>query len=155
MMEQTLIILKPDAINRSIVGEVIHRFERKGLKIIGLKLVHLDDKMLNIHYAHHKGKPFFESYKRFMKSAPATLIVLEGKNAIEVARMMTGPTYGHEAPPGTIRGDYSLSAAQNIVHASDSIENAQEEITRFFKPAELFDWQRVDLEYLYAEDERT
>lgn len=155
MMERTLIILKPDAINRSIIGEVIYRFERKGLKIAGLKLVHLDDKMLDIHYAHHKGKPFFESYKEFMKSAPSTLIVLEGKNAVDVARMMVGPTYGHEAPPGTIRGDYSLSAAQNIVHASDSAESAGEEITRFFKPAELFDWQRVDLEYLYAEDERT
>ncbi len=155
MMERTLIILKPDAINRSIVGDVILRFERKGLKIVGLKLVHLDDKMLDIHYAHHKGKPFFDSYKQFMKSAPSTIVVIEGKNAIEVVRMMVGPTYGHEAPPGTIRGDYSLSAAQNIIHASDSTENAQEEITRFFKPSELFDWQRVDLEYLYAEDERT
>lgn len=154
-MERTLVILKPDAINRSIVGEVIHRFERKGLKIAGLKLVHLDDKTLDEHYAHHKGKPFFESYKKFMKSAPSTLVVLEGKSAVEVARTMSGPTYGHEAPPGTIRGDYSLSSAQNIVHASDSSETAEDEIKRFFKPSELFDWRRVDLEFLYSEDERS
>lgn len=154
-MERTLVILKPDAINRAIVGEVIHRFERKGLKITGLKLVHLDDKTLDIHYAHHKGKPFFESYKTFMKSAPSTLVVLEGKNAVEVVRIMAGPTYGHEAPQGTIRGDYALSSAQNIVHASDSVETAEQEIKRFFKPSELFEWQRVDLEYLYAENERS
>lgn len=154
-MEKTLVILKPDAINRAIIGEVIHRFERKGLKVVGLKLVHLDDRMLEEHYAHHKGKPFFESYKQFMKSAPSTLVVLEGNNAVEVVRLMAGPTYGHEAPPGTIRGDYSLSAAQNIVHASDSVETAQQEIKRLFKPSELFDWQRVDLEFLYSEDERS
>ncbi len=153
-MERTLVMLKPDAINRSIVGEVLHRFERKGLKLVGLKLMHLDDELLDIHYGHHKGKPFFDAYKIFMKSAPATLMVLEGKKAIDVVRMMAGPTYGFEAPSGTIRGDYSLSAAQNIIHASDSSEKAEEEIKRFFKPSELFEWQKVDLEYLYAKDER-
>lgn len=153
-MEHTLVMLKPDAINRAIVGELIHRFERKGLKIVGLKFIHLDDKTLDVHYAHHKGKAFFEELKRFMKSAPSAVVVLEGKNAVEVVRIMAGQTYGYEATPGTIRGDYSLSGAANIIHASDSAESADIEIKRFFKPAELFDWNRVDIDYLYTSDER-
>jgi len=153
-MEQTLIIIKPDGVNRGIIGEVVHRFERKGLKIVGIKMDHLKDEILDIHYGHHKDKPFFTMLKNFMKSAPALLVVLEGNNAVEVVRMMAGATTGYEAAPGTIRGDYSMSHQHNIIHASDSVENAQKEISRFFPKDEVFPYKRIDWEVVYAEDER-
>lgn len=153
-MEKTLVIMKPDAVNRGIVGEVLHRFERKGLKIVGMKMTHLKDEILDVHYAHHKDKPFFERIKNFMKSAPSLLIVLEGNDAIEVVRKMAGPTKGSEALPGTIRGDYSMSTQNNIVHASDSKKTAEEEIWRFFNEDEIFPYQRIDWEMVYSVDER-
>lgn len=153
-MEQTLVIVKPDGVNRGIVGEVVHRFERKGLKIVGMKMMHLSDELLDTHYEHHKGKPFFQKLKDFMKSAPSLLLVLEGNNVIEVVRMMAGPTRGYEAGPGTIRGDYSISQQHNIVHASDAPETAEKEIKRFFKEGEIFSYKRIDWEMVYAVDER-
>jgi len=153
-MERTLVIIKPDGINRSIAGEIIHRFERKGLKIVGLKMMHLSDELLDEHYEHHKGKPFFQKLKDFMKSAPALLVVLEGNNAVEVVRIMAGPTRGYEALPGTIRGDYSISQQHNIVHASDAPETAEKEIKRFFADEEIFPYKRIDWEMVYAVDER-
>lgn len=154
MKERTLIIIKPDAVNRTIVGEIIHKFEAKGLKIAGMKMVHLDEKILGEHYAHHRGKPFYNSLIRFMMHCPSLLMILEGNNVVEVARKMAGETHGAKALPGTIRGDYSLSGQCNVVHASDSIETAKKEIKRFFKDDEVFDYSRVDTEVIYSEEER-
>ena len=153
-MEQTLVMIKPDALQRNLLGEIIKRFEQKGLKIVGLKMVRLDDVLLEEHYAHHKDKPFFESLKKFMKSAPVVVMVLEGLEAVRVVRQLCGRTSGREADVGTIRGDFSMSQQANIVHASDSLEMARREIARFFKPEELFDYQKIDFYHLYAEDER-
>lgn len=151
--EQTLIIIKPDAIHRNLLGEIISRFEKKGLKIIGLKMAKLDDPIIEEHYFHHKDKPFFPGIKKFMQSSPVTIMVLEGFNAISATRLIVGPTRGYEADAGSIRGDFSLSAQSNIVHASDSQTSAQEEIKRFFKDEELFHYTKAEFPYLYADDE--
>ncbi|PIY60493.1 nucleoside-diphosphate kinase [Candidatus Woesearchaeota archaeon CG_4_10_14_0_8_um_filter_47_5] len=153
-MEQTLIILKPDALNRGLVGEIIHRFEAKGLKIIGMKMVHLDDALLERHYAHHVAKPFYPFLRDFMKRAPSIVLVLEGQEAVAVVRSMAGETHGVRAIPGTIRGDYSLSQQANVVHASDTRENAKKEIERFFADEELYTYQKIDSDIIYSEDER-
>jgi len=152
-LERTLVIVKPDAVNRGLIGEIIHRFERKGLKIIGLKMVHLKDEVLHEHYAHHRGKPFFKDLVDFMKLSPTILIVLEGNEAVSVVRKITGPTFGVEAPPGTIRGDFAISISHNVVHASDSPETAKKEIKRFFKKRELFPYERIDWNILYSKED--
>jgi nucleoside-diphosphate kinase len=153
-MERTLVIFKPDALNRALVGEILHIFERKGLKIVGMKMTHLSDDLLDEHYSHLKNKPFFPRIKKFMKSAPSILCVLEGNNAVTVVRSVCGVTRGYEAAPGTIRGDYSLSGQCNVVHASDSLVAADIEIARFFKDEELFDYEKIDFNFIYAEDEK-
>ncbi|MFH1662158.1 MAG: nucleoside-diphosphate kinase [Candidatus Falkowbacteria bacterium] len=152
--EKTLIIIKPDALNRSLVGEIIHRFEKKGLKIVGTKMIQLNDEILKEHYSHLADKPFFPRIAEFMKKWPVIAMVLEGLEAVDSVRLITGDTLGRKADAGTIRGDLSMSVQANIVHASDSVENAQKEIKRFFKDDELFSWERIDLEVIYAEDER-
>lgn len=152
--EKILIILKPDALQRNLLGKIIHRFERKGLKIVGMKMVRLDDKILEEHYSHHKDKPFFRALANFMESAPVILIALSGMNAINATRIIVGPTKGYEADAGSIRGDLSISGQANIVHASDSAESAEIEIKRFFKPEELFEYKKVDFEFVYGEEER-
>ena len=131
--ERTLIIVKPDGLQRNLVGEIVHRFERKGLKIIGMKMMELGDAIIEEHYAHHKEKPFFPTIKNFMKSAPVVVMALSGINAISAVRLIVGPTRGYEADAGSIRGDFSVSSQSNIVHASDSKESAEAEIKRFFK----------------------
>ena len=153
-MERTLLIFKPDALNRALVGEILHRFERKGLKIVGMKMMYLSDDLLDEHYSHLKDKPFFPRIKKFMKSAPSILCVLEGNNVITVVRNLVGVTRGYEASSGTIRGDYSLSGQCNVVHASDSLVASDIEIARFFKDNELFNYEKVDLNFVYAEDEK-
>jgi nucleoside-diphosphate kinase len=153
-MERTLIIIKPDAINRGLIGEVIHRFERKGLKIVGMKMVHLSEKILEEHYSHLVSKPFFLSIKKFMRSAPSVLMVLEGRKVVDVVRKMAGVTEGTEALPGTIRGDFSLSLQNTIIHASDSVETAKKEIKRFFADSELFEYTKVDSEMIYSDSEK-
>lgn len=150
--EQTLIILKPDALQRNLLGEIIHRFERKGLKVVGLKMMKLEDALIEEHYAHHKEKPFFPTIKKFMQSAPVVVAVLSGINAISATRLIVGPTKGYEADAGSIRGDFSISSQSNIVHASDSKESAEQEIKRFFKDDELFDYQRNDFNFVYSEE---
>ncbi len=152
--EETLVIIKPEGLQRNLLGEIISRFERKGLKIIGLKMVHLGDVILNDHYFHHKDKPFFDSLKEYMKSSPVIVMVLSGLKAVSAVRLIVGPTKSYEADAGTIRGDLSLSTQTNIVHASDSVENAQIEIKRFFGEEELFEYRKIDMEYVYGEDER-
>ena len=153
-MEKTLIMIKPDAINRSLVGEVLHRFERKGFKIVGMKMTMLKDKELEEHYAHLKDQPFFGRLVEFMKKTPTLLMVLEGGNVVDVCRKLAGPTYGVEAPAGTIRGDFSLSRQNTIIHASENKELAEKEIKMFFKPAEIFEYDKIDFEMIYSEEER-
>jgi len=152
--ERTLIIIKPDALQRNLLGEIINRFERKGLKIVGLKMTSIDDLKIEEHYSHHKDKPFFESLKRYMQSSPAVVMVLAGKNAVSATRLIVGPTKGYEADAGSIRGDFSMSNQCNIVHASESPEIAETEIYRFFNENELFEYKKIDFEFIYGEDER-
>jgi len=152
--ERTLIIIKPDALNRSLVGEIITRFEKKGLKMVGMKMIQLTDELLREHYSHLADKPFFPRIAEFMKGWPVVVLALEGLESVSSVRLLTGDTLGREADAGTIRGDLSMSIQANIVHASDSVENAKEELKRFFKEEELYNWERADLELVYAEDER-
>ena len=153
-MQRTVVLLKPDALQRGLVGEIIHRFERKGLKLVALKMMAVSDAILEEHYAHHKDKPFFEGLKKFMASAPVVCILVEGIDSIAVARKMAGATNSREAELGSIRGDFSMSTSANIIHVSDSEKSAKEEETRFFKGDEVFDWQSAVSEYLYAEEEK-
>ena len=152
-MQRTVVLLKPDALQRGLVGEIIHRFERKGLKLVALKMTKVSEAIIEEHYAHHKDKPFFAGLKKFMMSAPLVCLVLEGKDAIAVVRKMAGVTNGREAEYGTIRGDFSISQSNNIAHVSDSEEAAKEELHRFFTDADIHDWDRTILPYLYGEDE--
>lgn len=153
-MQRTVVLLKPDTLQRGLVGEIIHRFERKGLKIVGLKMMSVSDAILEEHYAHHKDKPFFEGLKKFMSSAPIVCMVLEGIDSINVVRKMAGSTNAREAELGSIRGDFAMSTSANIIHVSDSQKAAREEEARFFEKDEIFDWENVAEPYLYAEDEK-
>lgn len=152
-LEKTLVILKPSAVQRGLIGEILHRFERKGLRLAGIKMMQLDDKILNEHYAHLAGKPFFQRIKDSMMASPVIACCYEGVDAVQDVRSMTGATNGRLAVPGTIRGDYSVSAQENIVHTSDSPENAKEELARFFSPEEIFDYRQSTLPYLNYADE--
>lgn len=150
--EKTLIILKPDAIHRGLVGQVITRLEQKGLKIVGMKMVQLEDALIDAHYAHIKDKPFFVGIKKYMKAAPVVVMALSGINAVSATRLIVGPTKGFEAAAGTIRGDFSLSMQSNLVHASDGVEAGIEEVERFFAPAEIVEYKRNDFDYIYADE---
>lgn len=141
-LERTVVLVKPDAVQRGMIGEIIHRFERKGLHLVGLKMMRLDDATVEQHYAHHLDKPFFAGLKAFMQSSPIIAMVWQGPQAIAVVRTLVGPTKGHEAAPGTIRGDFTIEASHNAIHASDASETAAAEIERFFTPAELFDYAK-------------
>ena len=152
-IEKTLVIIKPDAFQRGLLGEIIDRFEQKGLKLIGLKMTQLKDEILDKHYAEHKGKHFFERLKDFMKKMPVVIIVWEGLEAVRVVRTLCGSTDGKDASPGTIRGDYSMSTSANVVHASADKKAGQKEIGLFFKKTELFDYKKPDLDFYYADDE--
>lgn len=143
-MQQTLILLKPDCIHRRLIGTVLHRFEQKGLRLVALKLVQPSRALAEQHYAVHKGKPFYESLLQFLTSGPTVALVWEGREAIAVARNLIGATDGTKAPPGTIRGDFALVVQNNLVHGSDSPENAAAEIALWFKPDELVSYQPVD-----------
>lgn len=152
-MERTLVLLKPCIVARNMMGEIITRFERRGLRVVGMKMMQLDDEILDVHYAHLKEKPFFPSLKASMTFTPVVALCLEGVEAIRVVRGMAGATNGRNAAPGTIRGDYSMSNQQNVVHASDGPHTAFDEINRFFKPDEVFDFGAINLDRLYAPDE--
>lgn len=142
-MERTLIIFKPDAVHRQLVGRILARFEDKGLRIAGLKLQQSPKSQVERHYAVHKERPFYNDLVTFMTSGPVVVGVLEGPNAIDVVRKLLGATHGGKAEPGTIRGDYGLDQQYNLVHASDGPETAKTEIELFFKPEELVSYQRV------------
>jgi nucleoside-diphosphate kinase len=156
-VERTLVLLKPDAVQRGLVGEIVARFERKGLKLVGMKLRRFDEALLKKHYAAHAGKGFFEGLVRFMGSSPVVAIALEGKNAIAVTRNLMGKTNGAEAAPGTIRGDFGMSVSFNLVHGSDGPESAATELGLFFPGAdELVSWTPSGERWVYdVEGEKT
>ncbi|MFH1789681.1 MAG: nucleoside-diphosphate kinase [bacterium] len=149
-MERTLIIIKPDALQRNLVGEIIQRFEKKGLKIVGMKMAMLDDLKLDEHYIHHKDKPFFADLKDYMKISPVILLVLEGEKVVEAVRIIVGSTKGVEADAGTIRGDLSMTN-RNLVHASDTLKTAEQEIARFFDDNELFGYKKIDGDMVFKD----
>ncbi len=142
MVERTLILLKPDAVQRGLIGAIISRIERRGLKIVGLKMMRVTPELAERHYGEHKGKPFYEPLVRFITSAPIVAMVVEGPQAIAVMRAMMGKTDSKQAEPGTIRGDFGLSNRHNLMHGSDSPESATREIALFFTPEELHAYAR-------------
>jgi nucleoside-diphosphate kinase len=143
-MERTLILLKPDCVQRRLAGEVLGRFERKGLRLAALKLVQADRPLAERHYAVHKGKPFYDSLLAFLTSGPTVAAVLEGREAVAVVRGLMGVTDGAKAVPGTIRGDFGITVQNNLIHGSDSPANAEAEIDLWFRPDELVDWAPAD-----------
>jgi len=148
-MERTLVFLKPDAVRRGLVGEVLGRFERKGFCVVGLKMVQLTEAFAREHYAAHRGKDFYEPLVRYVTSGPTVAAVLEGKNAVSVVRRMLGEAFGSQSPPGTIRGDLALSNRFNLVHGSDSAEAAEREIEAFFRPDELVSYPQEATRWIY------
>jgi len=153
-MEKTLVILKPSAVQRGLCGDILSRFEKKGLIIGGMKMMQLDEKILREHYAHLVDRPFFPSLVNSMTATPVIVMCLVGKDVVSVVRSMTGVTNARNANPGTIRGDYGMSGQENIIHASDTPENALIEIDRFFSPAEIFSYKPLAFPAIYAPDER-
>jgi nucleoside-diphosphate kinase len=141
-LQRTLLLVKPDGVQRQLVGRVLSRFEDRGLKLVGLKLVQVDRPLAEEHYAVHREKPFFTGLVEFITSAPLVAAALEGPNAVAIVRAMNGATRPHEAEPGSIRGDFAVETAQNLVHASDSPETAAAELALWFKPGELLDYER-------------
>lgn len=152
-LEKTLVLLKPCTVQRALIGEILSIFEKKGLRIAGLKMMQLDDAILREHYAHLVERPFFPGLCASMSATPVVALALEGVDAIEVVRQMAGPTNGRKALPGTIRGDYSVSGQQNIVHASDGPDTAAAELKRFFKDEEIFDWKFPQTNAIYGDGE--
>lgn len=148
LAERTFVLLKPDAVQRGFAGEILSRFERRGLKILGLKLMHVTRSLAETYYAEHKGKPFFEPLISYVTSGPVVAMVLEGDNAVAIVRRMMGKTNAAEAEPGTIRGDFALTIGRNVIHGSDSPDSAKREISLFFKPEELHGYQRIDEAWL-------
>ena len=140
--ERTLVLVKPDGVQRQLVGRILTRYEERGLKLVGLKLVRVDRDLAERHYATHREKPFFAGLVEFIVSAPLVALALDGPNAIAVVRVINGATRPHEAALGTIRGDFALETAQNIVHASDSAEAAASELALWFRPEELLEYER-------------
>ena len=153
MIQKTLVILKPDCLVRGLVGEVTRRFELKGLHLCGMKMMKLTDSLLNEHYAHLKDKPFFSQVKNSMLRGPVIVCCYSGFDAVEVVRTLSGTTNGRKANPGTIRGDFSMSFQENIIHASDSLEHAKVEIKRFFKDSELFTYDQPNINFIYGVEE--
>jgi nucleoside-diphosphate kinase len=154
-VEQTLIILKPDAMQRGLVGEVIARFERKGLKLVGIKMMRVDSQILQEHYAHLVDKPFYKDIESFMKSSPVVVMAWEGYECVNSVRIILGATNPREAQAGTIRGDLAIGTGRNLVHASDSKENGVAEVARFFNTEELFTYDKTDYLHIYEQHERS
>ncbi len=152
--EQTLILIKPDAIQRGLVGEIVTRFERKGLKLVGMKMMALNEAVLREHYAHIADKPFFPGVAKFMQSTPVVAMCWQGLQVVDAVRKITGITKAREAEAGSIRGDLAMSVACNVIHASDTVENAEKEVKRFFKDDEIHSYDKSEYTHVYAEDER-
>ena len=151
--EKTILIVKPDGVQRGLVGEVVKRLEMKGMKVVGLKMMYLNEEKLREHYAHHVEKPFYPGLEKFMKSSPVVVICAEGKNAVSAVRLIAGGTDAGKADAGTIRGDLAMGMC-NVVHCSDSVETAVAEVKRFFDEAEIFDYSKTEYLHVYMEDER-
>lgn len=141
-MERTLIIIKPDAVQRGLIGEIVARFERRGLRIVGMKLIQMDRDLAARHYAVHKGKPFYEPLLDYITSAPVVVMALEGSDAVKAARNTIGATNPADAGAGSIRGDFGLEVGRNLVHGSDSVENGEKEVALFFGGGGLVAWGR-------------
>lgn len=152
-MERTLVLLKPDAVQRDLVGEIISRLERKGLKIVGLKLMSLSSELLDEHYSHLVGRSFFPEVKSFMQRTPVVALCLEGVECVDAVRLLAGITKAREATPGTIRGEFAMSVQANLIHCSDSLETALVEVPRFFKAEEIFEYEDFMAGYLYNSGE--
>jgi nucleoside-diphosphate kinase len=153
-VERSLVLLKPDAVQRGLLGTIISRLENKGLKLVGIKMMQLEDDILASHYSHLADKPFFPEIARFMRLTPVVAICVEGLDCVDTLRLVCGITLSRAAAPGTIRGDLAMSIQANLIHASDSVETAAEEIERFFRKEELFDYQLALSEYIYSVSER-
>jgi nucleoside-diphosphate kinase len=147
--ERTFVLLKPDAVQRALVGAILERFERRGLKLVALKTTKVPRELAETYYLEHKGKPFFAGLVKYITSAPSVALVIEGDEAVAVVRKMMGKTNAAEAEPGTIRGDFGITIGRNLIHGSDSVATAKREIGLFFKPEELLDYARVDETWLY------
>ncbi len=152
-MEKTLVLIKPDAIQRGLVGQIITRYEQKGLILVGMKMIQLDDRVLDEHYSHLNGKSFFPRIKEFMKSTPVIVSCWTGVDAVQTVRKTTGTTLSRDANPGTVRGDFGMSVQANLIHASDTLENAIVELERFFSKDEIFTFVHSNLDNLYSWDE--
>ncbi|TVQ54285.1 MAG: nucleoside-diphosphate kinase [Phycisphaerales bacterium] len=148
-METTLIILKPDAVQRGLMGRIISRFEDKGLQVVGARLMQISQDLAAKHYEAHKEKPFYAGLVQFMTSSPVLVLALRGKGAIAISRKMMGATFGSNAEPGTIRGDFGVSNSFNLIHGSDSPEAAQRELELFFNDGEVLNWDRAMDQWVY------
>jgi nucleoside-diphosphate kinase len=154
-MEKTLLLIKPDGVHRRLVGEVISRFEKKGLQLVGIKMLTMDDELLAEHYSHLIAKPFFREIAEFMKVSPIIATCWAGLDAVATVRGMCGVTEAREAVPGTIRGDLAMSIQTNIVHASDSKKAATDEVRRFFREGELFEYEDYNARFIYSQHEQS
>jgi nucleoside-diphosphate kinase len=153
MMEKTVVLIKPDGLQRGLVGEIMHRFERKGLKLVGIKMIRLTDDVLDNWYSHHKDKPFFTTLKSFMEWTPVVAMVWEGLEAIGAVRKIVGITKSREAEAGSVRGDFGMSGSQNIIHASDSAESAEKELGLIFNGDEIFEYDSATDLLIYSKEE--
>lgn len=153
-MERTVVLVKPDGIQRGLVGQIMSRFERKGLKLAGLKMMSLTDDILDQWYAHHKEKPFYGELKKFMESSPIVAMLWEGLEAVDAVRKITGVTKARAAESGSIRGDYGMSQQLNLIHCSDSLENAKKEEGLIFDKDEIFEYDKGEYLYVYSVEER-
>jgi nucleoside-diphosphate kinase len=153
-VEQTLIIAKPDALQRGLIGQIINRLEQKGLKLVGIKMSSLDQAMLRSHYAEHVDKDFYSGLEQFMKSSPVVLMAWEGYECVESVRTLVGATNPREASPGSIRGDLAIGTGRNLIHASDSRANGKAEVASFFQPEELFEYDKSEYVHVYEAHER-
>jgi len=153
MAEHTLIIIKPDGIQRHLVGEIIGRFEKKGFKLAAAKFMQISEELARQFYGVHTGKRFFEGLVKYLSSTPVLVMVWEAEGVIEIGRKMIGATFGYEAEPGTIRGDYSCSRGYNLVHGSDSVKSAEQEIKLFFSAGEIIDYELADANWLYGRND--
>jgi nucleoside-diphosphate kinase len=153
MAERTLIIIKPDAIQRHLAGQIISRFEQKGLKLVAGKFMQISEDLASRLYAVHRGKPFYQGLTKYLSSAPVLVTVWEAEGVVEIARKMMGATFGYEAEPGTIRGDFSSSRGYNLIHGSDSLKSAGQEIMLFFKPEEIIDYGLANAAWLYGKND--
>jgi nucleoside-diphosphate kinase len=153
-MESTVVLVKPDGVQRNLIGEIIHRFERKGLHLVGLKMISLTDEILDEWYVHHKDKPFFPSLKAYMQSYPVVAMLWSGIDAAVTVRKMIGITKARDAEPGTIRGDFAMSQQYNLIHASESAEAAEKEQNLIFSKEEIFFWEKTDYSHVYVDEER-